>query len=59
MTEPKIPEFKTACGGKLKDPSLYPNAEYKGKIVLFLHGSLSLGFLQGPGSLYGRRDRTP
>jgi len=25
----------TACGGKLKDPSKYPNAEYRGETVYF------------------------
>jgi YHS domain-containing protein len=25
----------TACGGKIKDPSIYPTADYKGKVVYF------------------------
>lgn len=28
-------EPKTACGGKLKDPSNYPSAEYRGERVYF------------------------
>jgi len=26
---------KSVCGGKLKDPSKYPSAEYQGKTVYF------------------------
>ncbi len=29
------PEAITACGGKLKDPSHYPSAEYRGRRVYF------------------------
>jgi YHS domain-containing protein len=28
-------EYKTACGGKLKDPSKYPSAIYLGERVYF------------------------
>ena len=29
------PEYKTACGGKLKDPTKYPNADYQGERAYF------------------------
>lgn len=35
MTEMTTPEFKTACGGGIKDPSKYPSAEYRGERVNF------------------------
>lgn len=35
MIKPTTPEFKTACGGGIKDPSKYPSAEYRGETVYF------------------------
>jgi len=38
LTETKVtslPEYKTACGGKLKDPAKHPSAEYLGEQVYF------------------------
>ena len=38
MTEPtpaQSSEYKTACGGKLKDPTNYPSAIYQGQRVYF------------------------
>jgi YHS domain-containing protein len=38
LTEPipaQSPEYKTACGGKLKDPANYPSAMYHGERVYF------------------------
>ena len=38
LTEPTAtskPEFKTACGGKLKDPTNYPSAIYRGQRIYF------------------------
>lgn len=29
------PEFKTACGGKLKDPGSHPSAMYRGERIYF------------------------
>lgn len=29
------PEYKTACGGTIKDPSKYPSAEYRGEVIYF------------------------
>jgi len=30
-----LPEYKTACGGKLKDPTNYPSTMYRGKPLYF------------------------
>jgi YHS domain-containing protein len=30
-----LPDYKTACGVKLKDPTNYPNANYRGERVYF------------------------
>lgn len=38
MPEPDdtlVPEYKTACGGTLKDPKNYPSAEFNGELVYF------------------------
>ena len=38
MTEPtpaQSPKYMTACGGKLKDPTKYPSADYRGEQVYF------------------------
>lgn len=38
MTQPadtRLPEYKTACGGKLKDPTNYPGAMYRGEWIYF------------------------
>ncbi|MBI5932687.1 MAG: YHS domain-containing protein [Chloroflexi bacterium] len=32
---PAEPEFKTACGGKIKDTSKYPSADYRGEQIYF------------------------
>ena len=34
-TATPMPEYKTACGGKLKDPTDYPSAIYRGEQVYF------------------------
>lgn len=40
---------KTACGGKLKDPSNYPSAVYRGERVYFSTRACLLAFEQAPG----------
>ena len=35
LTSAPQPEHKTACGGKIKDPSKYPSAEYRGEKIYF------------------------
>jgi YHS domain-containing protein len=35
MAEPTHQEFKTVCGGSIKDPSKYPSAVYHGEQVYF------------------------
>lgn len=43
-----IPEYKIDCGGKLKDPTNYPSAMYRGEQVYFCtHASLRV-FEQDP-----------
>ena len=41
-------EYRTACGGKIKDPSKYPSAEYKGERVYFCTQACLEVFLQDP-----------
>ena len=38
----------TMCGGKIKDPSLYPTAEYKGKTIYFCTESCRQAFHTDP-----------
>jgi len=38
----------TACGGKIKDPSLYPTAEFKGGTVYFCTEACRLAFHVDP-----------
>ena len=42
------PEFITACGGKLKDPTKYPSAEYRGEWVYFCTQACFEAFLSNP-----------
>lgn len=42
------PEFQTTCGGKIKDPSKYPSALYRGERVYFCTQACLDTFLQGP-----------
>ena len=48
MAETKSPEFKTACGGGIKDPSKYPSAEYRGERVYFCTNACLRAFEQAP-----------
>ena len=43
-----LPEYKTACGGKLKDPTNYPNADYQGERVYFCTRACLRVFEQDP-----------
>ena len=45
---PVEPEFKSACGGKIKDPSKYPSAEYRGKQIFFCTCACLRVFEQDP-----------
>ena len=42
------PKFITACGGKVKDPSKYPSAEYHGKTIYFCTQACLNVFLLSP-----------
>lgn len=51
MTEPtssQSPEYKTACGGKLKDPTRYPSADYRGEQIYFCTRACLRVFEQNP-----------
>lgn len=42
------PEYKTVCGGALKDPSKYPSAIYRGEWVYFCTRACLRVFEQDP-----------
>jgi YHS domain-containing protein len=44
----KIQEYKTACGGDIKDPSKYPSAEYRGQQIYFCTRACLRAFEQDP-----------
>ena len=35
LPPPPQPEYKTVCGGKIKDPSKYPSVVYRGEEIYF------------------------
>lgn len=48
MPATQSPEYKTACGGVLKDPTNYPSAMYHGERIYFcIHACLRV-FKQDP-----------
>ena len=42
------PVYETACGGKLKDPTNYPSAMYRGEQVYFCTRACMRAFEQNP-----------
>ncbi|MHB8778150.1 MAG: hypothetical protein ACYC6R_10360 [Anaerolineales bacterium] len=51
MTEttcPPLPEYKTACGGVLEDPTKYPSAMYRGERIYFCTRACLGVFKQDP-----------
>ncbi len=50
LTSAQSPEYKTACGGKLKDPANYPSAMYQGERVYFCTRACLRVFEQDPGA---------
>lgn len=42
------PEYKTACGGKLKNPANYPSAIYRGEQIYFCTRACLRVFEQDP-----------
>jgi YHS domain-containing protein len=46
---PPKTEFKTACGGTIKDPSQYPASDYEGKRVYFCTQACLEVFRLAPG----------
>ncbi len=48
-TPTSLPEYKTACGGVLKDPTNYPSAIYRGERVYFCTRACLRVFEQDPG----------
>jgi YHS domain-containing protein len=47
-TTPSASEFRTACGGTLKDPAGYPCADYRGEKVYFCTRACLRAFEQAP-----------
>lgn len=43
-----LPEYKTACGGVIKDSSKYPSAEYRGEQIYFCTRACLRAFEQNP-----------
>lgn len=41
-------EYRTVCGGKIKDPSNYPSAEYRGERIYFCAQACLGVFLLNP-----------
>ncbi len=41
-------QIKSACGGSLKDPSLYPSADFHGETVYFCNTACLNAFLKSP-----------
>ena len=48
LTPAQLPEYKTACGGTLKDPANYPSAMYQGERVYFCTRACLRVFEQAP-----------
>jgi YHS domain-containing protein len=44
----QLPEYKTACGGTLKDPTRYPSAEYHSERIYFCTRACLRVFEQDP-----------
>lgn len=47
-TPTSLPEYKTACGGVLKDPKNYPSAMYRGEQIYFCTRACLRVFNQDP-----------
>jgi len=45
---PQPPEYKTACGGVIKDPENYPSAMYHGERIYFCTRACLRVFEQNP-----------
>jgi len=43
-----MPEYKTACGGSIKDPSEYPSAGFHGERIYFCTRACLRAFEQSP-----------
>jgi len=43
-----LPEYRTACGGKRKDPTNYPSAEYLGETIYFCTRACLRVFKEAP-----------
>lgn len=50
MNETDGIQYQTACGGVIKNPSLYPSAEYQGKQVYFCTAACLRAFKAAPDS---------
>ena len=50
LTHPPQPEYKTACGGTIKDPAKYPIATYLGETIYFCTSACLRVFKENPGA---------
>lgn len=57
LPPPPQPEYKTVCGGKIKDSTKYPSAVYRGEEIYFCTQACLEVFIR-PRSVHGGRDRT-
>ncbi|HEU0291507.1 MAG TPA: hypothetical protein VFR47_02150 [Anaerolineales bacterium] len=48
VPETQSPEYKTACGGVIRDPARYPSAIYRGEQVYFCTRACLHVFEQNP-----------
>lgn len=53
------PEYITACGGKLKDPTNYPSADYRGERIYFCTRACLRVFEQDPDSFMAGKVEHP
>ena len=57
--QPRSPEFNTACGGALDDPTDYASAEYQGRRYYFCTRACLEAFAQDPDAFMAGEIRHP
>ncbi len=48
MDNNDIEPIKSACGGSLHDPLLYPSADFRGETIYFCNSACLKAFLKAP-----------